>query len=300
MPTIDATVIIVTFNSEAVIGACLEALGALRRAPREVIVVDNASRDRSAERVARQHPAVRLVRSPINLGFGPACNRALELAQGALPVLLNPDTAVEPDWLEALERALESDPRLGIAGSKILEPDGRTVQHLGGILHPNALTDHAGRGEPDRPGDSELIDCDYVTGASAALRREMLRAIGGFDPGFHPAYFEETDLCWRARRRGWRVAVAPGSRLRHVEAAATGKLSSDYLRHYHRNRIRFVLKNYTWHELSSRFWPAERDWIRSGNAAESIPALRRAWLRAFWGLPRTLWTRMRPGPKLRV
>jgi GT2 family glycosyltransferase len=296
----DATIIVVSFNSHAVIDACLRSLQSLTAPAGEVIVVDNASADGSADLIEQSHPGVRLIRSATNLGFGPACNLALGRARGRLPVLLNPDTEVEPGWLQALEDAMRSDRKLGIVGSKILEPDGHTVQHLGGILHSNALSDHLGRGALDVPSESDVRDCDYVTGASMALRREMLRQVGGFDLGFFPAYFEETDLCWRARRSGWRVAVATASRLRHLEAAASGKLSADFLRHYHRNRIHFVLKNYGWRSFWNQFWPAERQWIRSGNATESLPALRYAWLTAVRSLPRILWSRSRQGPRLSV
>jgi len=297
----DATVVIVTYNSADVVDDCLNSLRVLRKAPAEVVVIDNASRDHSAQVVAQRHPWVRLIRQPRNLGFGGACNLGLAMARTAFTVLLNPDTQVETDWLEALGAALAIDPRIGIAGSKILELDGRTVQHLGGIVHGNGLTDHVGRGQLDTPavaGADAVVDCDYVTGASMALRREMLRHIGGFDSGFFPAYFEETDLCWRARKGGWRVVVAQASRLRHIESAASGRMSGDFLQRYHRNRVRFVLKNYSLRELCQRFWPAERDWIRSGNAAESLPAIRLAWRRAALTLPAILWSRIRGGPRL--
>src|SRR5207302_7257086 len=122
--------------------------------------------------------------------------------------------------------AFARDDRLGVAGGKLLYPDDRTLQHAGGIVRrPLMLADHRRYGQPDDPTETDPIDVDYVTGAAIAIRRRALEQVGGLDEGFF-LYFEETDLCQRARDAGWRVRYLPGATAVHRESAATGPASA--------------------------------------------------------------------------
>ncbi len=240
----------------------LEALRRSDPAPAEVIVVDNGSRDGLSRFVRRQYPEVLLVRSRRNLGFAGGNNLGLVNASGEVLLLLNDDTEPDPDWLRPLQDAFRADRRLGVAGCRLLYPGRETVQHLGGIVHQNGLTDHARWGERNSPateGDG-LLEAHYVTGAAMAIRREVLAMIGLLDPGYWPIYFEEVDFCERARRAGWKVAVVPASTVVHHESRTTERLSPRFLRLYHRNRIRFLLRN-----RPPRQWPgilrAELRWL---------------------------------------
>lgn len=302
-------VVIVTFESAAVIGPCLERLLASRPLP-EVVVVDNASRDDSAE-VAARHP-VTLIRNADNRGFAAAVVQGVAATRGDPLVLLNPDTEIEPDCLEHLAAAL-ADPQVAIAGCKILDTDGVTIQHAGGVVAANALTDHIGRGEIDRGQHDVRRDVPYVTGAGLALRRATWARLGGLDGGYWPAYFEELELCWRARAAGYRVVVEPRAVMRHHEAlssrggavdAAAGTRDSDaggaelasvaaplpalYYGAYHRNRIRFVLRNYPLSQFLTGFLPAELRWMARGHHRGQGGALARAWLAALRESPATL------------
>lgn len=297
-PADAASVIIVAFDSEEVIGDCLQSLRQDLHRP-EIIVVDNASTDRTREEVGR-FPDVTLVSNDRNLGFAAGVNRGVARSSGDPIVLLNPDTRVRRGWLGPLCDALRA-PRTVIAGSKILDLDGRTLQHVGGIVAANALTEHVGRGEADQGQYDRLTEVLYVTGAALAIRRDTLVALGGLDDGYFPAYFEEIELCWQARARGLRVVVVPESVVYHAEGSASGAggtsdgtASVAFLRMYHRNRIRFVLRNFPFIQLVSQFLPAEVRWWKS---AIRSPLQRRTVLRAYVsaavGLPLILTYRVR-------
>jgi GT2 family glycosyltransferase len=258
------SVIIVSLNGRSRIAMPLEALRRCDPAPFETIVVDNGSSDGLSKFVAAHYPEVHLVRAPQNLGFAGGNNLGIVNARGDVVLLLNDDTEPEPGWLAPIVEAFLGDARLGIIGCQLLYPNTGEVQHLGGILHANGLSDHAGWGERPR-GDGALLPAgDYVTGAAMAIRREVIATVGMLDAGFWPIYFEETDFCARAARVGWKLAVASGSRVVHHESQSQdGRMSARFLRTYHRNRIRFLLKNRTLGQ-----WPrvlrAEARWIMTG------------------------------------
>ncbi len=146
------SIIIPVWNGSAHLPACLDSLLRLN-APTtalEIIAVDNASTDGSADLLAGRYPQVRLVCNARNEGFAGGCNRGLQAATGDYLILLNQDTVVTPSWLDWLQAALE-DPAVGVAGCKILYPDSQTIQHAGGWLEwPLALAHHHGHGELDQ------------------------------------------------------------------------------------------------------------------------------------------------------
>lgn len=255
-----ASLIIPVWNGMNDLPACLEALAAQNHAPLEIIAVDNASNDHSGDWIANHHPTVRLIRNSENTGFGGACNTGLAAAKGDVLVLLNQDTIVRPEWLAALVKVLAEKTDVGIVGSKALYPDG-TIQHAGAVVDSRGASEHLGYRQEDKGQFDRLIDADYVTGASLALRRTLYEQIGGFDPGFFPAYLEDVDLCYRARAAGWRVIYAPQSVLIHNErsSAATPDYAGALL--YHRHRLRFVCKHWPVERLRSEFLPAESEWL---------------------------------------
>lgn len=257
------SIIIVSLNGRARIDMPLARLVDAPAHGDEVIVVDNGSTDGLATHVAANHPWVRLVRAPRNLGFAGGNNAGMRAARGEFLLLLNDDTEPEPGWLEPLHDAFYRNPRLGLAGCQLLYPGpDRRVQHLGGIVHPNGLTDHVGWGDAELTGDESLIEADYVTGAAMAIRRAVVEDVGLLDPGFWPIYFEEVDFCARARRRGWECATVPASRVVHHESQTTVRLSRGFLEKYHRNRVRFLIKNRTMLEWPGALWAEARWWVR--------------------------------------
>ena len=274
-----ASVIIPVRNGADDLPACLDALLAQSYPAVEIIAVDDASTDASAELIAARYPQVKLIRHADNVGFGGACNAGLAAAQGDPLVLLNQDTAVRPDWLAALVDVLQSTPDVGIAGSKALYPDG-TIQHAGGVIDERGNGTHRGVGAAESDAFDQLADMDYVTGASLALRRAVYTQIGGLDEGFAPVYFEDVDLCLRARAAGWRVVYAPESVLVHHERSAAAGQSYEQMARFHTNRLRLVLKHWPAARLTDEFLPAEADWLATmGEGGEQlVAALHQAYL----------------------
>jgi GT2 family glycosyltransferase len=252
------TVIVVEYATRPFLPRCLDSLRAQEVAPEqlEVIVVDNASPTPADDLVA-DYPWVRFLRSPKNLGFAGGCGLALPETRGAFIGIVNPDCVLHPSWVREVLAPM-SDETIGIVGSKIYYPDSRILQHTGGILFANGRSEHRGRGEPDVGQYDVLEDQPYVTGAAMAIRREVLDRVGFFSPEYFPAYYEETELCLRARRAGFRVVYAPAAIAWHQEAVASGGgATSTFLRRYHVNRLRFVARNYSLREIVESFLPSE-------------------------------------------
>ncbi|MDO8691836.1 MAG: glycosyltransferase family 2 protein [Dehalococcoidia bacterium] len=268
-----ASVIVLSYNGREYLGPCLSSLESSSYREIEVLLVDNGSTDGSAQWVAATFPKVSVVAYGENLGFAGGMNRGIRTAQGRFIGFLNQDTTVRPAWLENLVTALK-DPAVGMAGSKIYYPDGLTLQHAGGIIrYPQALADHFGYGQLDQGQWDQEKDVDYVTGAAFATRRDVLESIGVFDEGFYPAYFEDTDLCFRARDAGYRVVYIPEAVLVHHESATTVRDSFGYYLAYHTARLRFILKHYSVLQITEDFYPAERAWLEGGQSADERRAL---------------------------
>ena len=159
-------------------------------------------------------------------------------------VVLNTDITVPPDWLTHLVAPMMADPAIGIAGCKLYYPGGRTIQHAGGyITAPQAWPGHYGLNDEDQGQHDALRDVDYVIGAALAVKRAALEQIGLFDEGYF-LYYEDVDLCQRARRAGYRVVYIPDAWLTHLESATTVKGSPAYLEQFSCGRWRFILKHY--------------------------------------------------------
>jgi len=283
------SVIMVNYNAGDLLARCLDSLN--DRTPRpvaEVILVDNASTDGSVDDVVRRYPGVTLVRSRRNLGFAGGVLLGAARSTGRILFLLNPDAEVFPDTLGQLTAVLDADPGLAVAGCKIYEPDRITLQHVGGVLYPSLITSHIGRGEEDRGQYDRPADVDYVTGAALAVRRDAWDELGGLDPGYRPGYYEETELCLRARQRGRRVRVIPAARVVHHESVSSGKLSRRFFYSYHRNRLRFLVRNFGPVHWLTRFAPAEFRWLATAMPAEQRAPLLKAYLVNLLRFPLTL------------
>jgi GT2 family glycosyltransferase len=193
---------------------CLQSVAALDHEDRTLVLVDNGSTDGSGDVLAAEFD-VELVRAGKNLGFAGGANLGLRraLATGAdYAWLLNNDARPRAAALTALVAAAESDARIGVVGSVLHEPDG--IVWGGGTLSPLART---------RPARS-AAELDYVAGTSMLVRRGLLEDVGLLDEAFF-FYYEDVDLCLRARARGWRLAVAPDSQVEHDGGATVARQS---------------------------------------------------------------------------
>ena len=217
-----ASIIVPVYNQLHYTLACLRALSDCGDATAfEVIVVDDASSDASA-RVLPSIPGLRYHRNPQNLGFIGACNAGAELAAGEFVVFLNNDTTVSPGWLDALLDTFAHHPDTGLAGSKLVYPDGR-LQEAGGIVFADGSGWNYGRFEdPSHPRFNFVREVDYCSGASIALRRDLFLGLGGFDSHYAPAYYEDTDLAMRIRQAGLKVRYQPASTVVHHEGVSSG------------------------------------------------------------------------------
>ncbi|RME59564.1 MAG: glycosyltransferase, partial [Caldilineae bacterium] len=250
--------VIPVWNGADVIEACLHAVYTHSGAGlREVICVDNASGDASVQVIQQAFPQVRLLRQPINLGFAGGVNAGMRAAAGDVIVLLNQDCLVQPGWLDALLEALDCHPDWGIVGATICTSDGQ-IHHAGArIQFPLALGVH------DTQAHAEERTVDYVTGAVFALRRDVWRTVGALDEGFYPAYYEESDYCYRARRHGYLIGYAPKARAVHLFSNQEWRQAP--LRHavnQHRMRFRFVAKHWDADALTA-FFAAESQQIET-------------------------------------
>jgi hypothetical protein len=192
---------------------------------------------------------VRLIRQPVNLGFAGGVNAGIQVAQGDVFVLLNQDSVVQPGWLAALIRVFEDRSEFGIAGCTIFDPDG-TVNHAGAMIRrPDAYGVHL-----TDIGDGQPRAVEYVTGTAFALRRQTWDSVGQFDEGYYPAYYEESDYCYRARQRDIGIAYVPQARVTHLFSSREWQVEpTRHTANQHRSRYRFVCKHFDGREVAEFF-----------------------------------------------
>ena len=271
--------IVVLYNSEAWVEVCLRAAMAQTLAPWRITVFDNGSVDGGALMVEKKFPDALLLRSPRNLGYAAACNRAAQAVRNAdLIVLLNPDAIMALTTMERLATSFKVRPDIGILGCKLLEPDVETIQHVGGIIEGNALTRNAGAGETDNGQYKGIRPAVTISGAVLAIRQDVWCELGGFDEGFWPAYYEETDFCLRARAAHWGVAVDCDATATHFHASEERWHDARFLELYFAGRARFLLKHYRPKDWLLSYLPAELKWLRYWGSR----GMRRMALRTIW------------------
>ena len=305
------SVLIVTYNSKRLIGALLDQLQPqLAPLDAEVVVVDNASHDGTADELAVRYPWVRLVRSEHNLGFAAGNNLGAQHARGAMLLLLNPDALPEPGALEDGMRLMQQTPGVGMAGGRLLDTDGSTqpsarmfptlfqefvvLSGLAARYPKSKLWGHFDRTWAD-PGAAAVVD--WVPGAFAFIRASTFASLKGFDERFF-LYYEEVDLCRRLQAAGLQVHYWPQLRVQHIggESAKTvtgqkvSKAGSQltlwrvragllYYRKHHGLPVAWAVNRLecNWHAL--RAWNARRKGqVDKAEESEALVAvLRQAW-----------------------
>lgn len=222
---IDLSVIIVAWNVRELLAACLAALPAATEGiASEVIVVDNASTDGSAEMAAGEFPRVTLLRNDANLGFARANNRGMDHAQGRYFVLLNSDTLPPPGSLASMVAFMDARPAAGAASPRLVRPDGTPQPYAFGddpsplYLLRRGLAQRSGRYLHDW-GVNEPVQTEWVSGACLVARREAVLQVGGLDERIF-MYFEDNDWCRRMRAAGWEVWYNPLAEITHIGGAS--------------------------------------------------------------------------------
>jgi hypothetical protein len=281
--------VLVGWNCRAYLEACLRSLAAQPDpGDSEVLVVDNASQDGTAEMVRASFPSARLIVNPVNLGFAAGNNTGLRLAAGRYCLLLNPDTIVHAGALAALVGYAEAHPEAWAIGPRILDPDG-SPQRSGvrfpaawnllvealflDRLFPRTRCFGAHRelyADPDRPRR-----VDYLQGSCLLLRAEAIRRVGLLDESFF-LYFEETDWCRRCQDAGGEVHYAPVATVTHHGGSGDTHYGERKLLLYHESLLRFCRKHYA---------PRRRAAIRAALVLRALVRLAQWSVLALPGLP---------------
>jgi GT2 family glycosyltransferase len=239
-------VVIVNWNSWALLARCLEALSAQTYRDFGITIIDNASSDEMPLQLLAAYPQAKLVRNIANFGFAAANNLAVSKYTGNSEwiALINPDAFAEPHWLEELLAGAKSNPGFDMFGSKLLNAtDPLILDGVGDAYHLSGRVWREGKGLPvSAVGENE---CEVFSpcAASALYRRSALLEVGGFDEDFF-CYVEDVDLGFRLRLAGHRCLYVPKSVVHHVGSGTTGGQNSDFsVYHGHRNLVWTFVKD---------------------------------------------------------
>jgi GT2 family glycosyltransferase len=257
------SIILVNYNGSQVVIDCLDSLqNTLQTIAHEVIVVDNASTDGSADLIETLFPTVHLVRQSQNRGFGAGNNRGASLAKGEFLLLLNTDTLLTFDILPYLVDLMRQDLTIGIIGPRLLNPDGglqrSTAPEISIWGECQALKqqlDDRSRHQISQKF-AKMQDVDIVVGAALFIRRGLFEVLAGFDETFF-MYFEESDLCRRAQTKGWKVVYAPSVSLIHLGGYSVSKTSDKLRLDYRRSQLYYYQKHRpVWEQVTLRIYLA--------------------------------------------
>jgi N-acetylglucosaminyl-diphospho-decaprenol L-rhamnosyltransferase len=280
-PPAELAVVIVNFNTRGYLERCLASLETHRGdISTDVLVIDNASRDGSHVRAVAAHPWARLIENPRNIYLSPAWNQGIRETDAPYVLLLNPDAEWHQGTLADYVATARSNPRAGIVGPAIRNPDGsmypsgrplpRVVDAVGhAFLAPlrpdNAFTRRYHMEGWDRSTERTV---DWVSGACMLMPRAALETVGVFDEGF-PLFAEELDMATRLRDAGWSVIFTPAVEIIHAIGISRGRSrrmsrmhSASILRYYRKHRAqgwRKVTVPFAWIVLEVR---AEIDWLK--------------------------------------
>jgi GT2 family glycosyltransferase len=241
------SVLVVSHNVRDLLLEALQALGNDGCPNLQLIVVDNASADGSAEAVERDFPTADVLGLAGNLGYGKANNLAFQRAKGDLILLLNPDVTISPGCLDHLVRFLEEHPDAGAVGPRLVRPDGSPdlaarrsfptpetslyrFAALSRLFPGSARFNRYNLGALDPALEHEM---DAGTGACLLVRREAIDRVGLFDPDFF-MYGEDLDLCYRIKAGGWKVWYVPSAMAVHVKGTSTRQVPMRMQYEFHR------------------------------------------------------------------
>ena len=217
------SIVIPVYGQHPTTFACLKSIAA--EPPRdsfEVIITDDCSLEPATTALASVQGA-RIVRNESNLGFIGNVNAGAQAARGQWLIILNNDTLLRPNAINAMLDTFAQQVNVGLVGAKLLNADG-TVQEAGGIVWRDGSAWNWGRGQNrEDPRFNFVRDADFCSGAALAIRRDLFLDMGGFDSYYAPAYYEDTDLAFRIRARGLRVLYQPVAEIFHLEGVSHGR-----------------------------------------------------------------------------
>ena len=261
------SIIILNWNGLKDTLECLESVKKIDYPDFEVIVVDNGSTDGSAQFIRQRFPDVRFIQNSENLGYAEGNNVGIRYALGhgaEFVLVLNNDTIVDKNILLAFVKGAADYPDAGVFGAKIYNfDDPNRIWHAGGILDQKTAEMYQnGFGVLD-DGTFYItaVEIDYACGCSLFFRREVAEKIGLFDPDFF-LYYEDTDLCFRARRAGFKVMYIPAAKLWHKVSASFRPTPSPSSYYYlTRNRLLFARRNFPWYKRAPFYTAVVKDFF---------------------------------------
>jgi GT2 family glycosyltransferase len=254
----DLSIIIVTWNSQKFIRNCLDSiLISTGNLSLEIIVVDNDSSDETAKIVEQFYPQVNLIQNKKNLGYAKANNQGIEESRGEYILLLNPDTQVLEDALSLMYEFMEENPKIGALGPKLLNPD-KSVQascrefptfstliwEFSGLSRFFPKSKIFGRWRIGYFDFDKPREVDQPMGSCLMLRRETLDDVGIFDENFG-MFFNDVDLCFRIKKRGWKIYFYPEPQVIHFKGASTRKAKAKMIWLSHLAFYKFFKKHKT-------------------------------------------------------
>jgi len=253
---LDISIIIISHNSIAELPHCLDSLPhALTGMEWEVVAVDNASGDRSADLLSEHPLCTHLIRNEENRGFGRACNQGFNASTGDNLLFLNPDTQCTPLSLNILMNYLKENPRVGAVGPKLLKENGsvsKSCFRFPTLTRPfldipllRPITGHSLvlHYPPYHSSLTEGGPVDWLSGACLLVRRRAFIDVGGFDERFF-MYFEDTDICKRLWDQDWSVIYYPAPAVIHLGGRSTRDQSEDLRIERQRSRVIFLSNQY--------------------------------------------------------
>ncbi len=217
------SVIIVSIGAKDYIFSCLDSLLAQSSLPSEIILADNSTGEDLSLRISRDYPAVKLYRSGENLFYGAALNKGIALSTGEFILCLNDDIVLDKEFIREASGGFLLDKRIGLVSGKILRRGGKILDSTGLCLTPWRTAGERGYGRADSGQFSRSGFVFGVGGAAAFYRRQMLESIREkgdyFDPRFS-MFYEDLDVSWRARRRGWQAYYVAEALAYHVRGGS--------------------------------------------------------------------------------
>ncbi|XGV98773.1 MAG: glycosyltransferase family 2 protein [Leptolyngbya sp. BL-A-14] len=260
------SIILVNYNGAEVVLECLRSLVQyLQTISYEIIVVDNASTDESATLISANFPVVHLLQQKENQGFGAGNNAGAKHAKGEFLFFLNTDTLMMSDVLPPLVTLMKEHPDVGIIGTKLLNADGSLQLSIASeisiageykTLKQVKYSNSPQQQEAIAKRFDQTQTVDIVIGAAFFMRKVLFEALNGFDETFF-MYFEESDLCQRARDRGWKILYTPDVSIIHLGGYSVDKVSDRMRLEYRRSQLYYYRKHRpVWEQLLLRFYLA--------------------------------------------
>lgn len=257
------SIIIINYNTQKLLADCLKSI--YQNQPKfkfEIIVADNASQDGSSEMVKQDFPKARLLKNKSNLGFARANNQAAKISRGEYLLFLNSDTIIVNQALEKMADFLDQNSQIGIIGPKLVSKNHRVQSHIIGYQLDlwgslkNKLMEFLGKFFSESKGFQKIAShwnleywgwskprsVDWVTGAALMVRKKLFSQIHGFDAKFF-MYFEDQDLCLKAKKRNYQIYALPKAKIIHLSGQSF-KDNFERLKAYRQSQKYFIIKNF--------------------------------------------------------